>query len=79
MEWYRREISRCSGCGTVPDDWLDDRGRPKDDDDPTLPWKATRIYCHGCAQIEANDDPERKKKRRPGTLFGFRRKRSYEV
>jgi hypothetical protein len=46
-------------CGTVSEDWIDDRGRVKDD----LPYEDHSVYCAGCHLLEtARDDVPKDKK-----------------
>lgn len=42
----QREV--CSKCGTVDSDWLDGRGRYRDDP----PYEAVLFRCHGCRELE---------------------------
>jgi hypothetical protein len=50
---------RCPGCGTFPNDWINDLGRLVDDP----PFEAYAIACNGCRAIDMTqrdlpkDDP----------------------
>ena len=53
------EGERCSRCGTFPDEWLDENGRPPD----PPPWETTLHRCHGCAEIErSNEELDKQRK-----------------
>lgn len=47
--WLDHKASVCPECGTAADDWVDERGRHRDDPK----WEAVAVRCHGCSAIAA--------------------------
>lgn len=62
-EWLLRE--QCPRCGTLPEDWVDERNRPLDE--PV--WAAVARHCHGCDEMERLQ--EKVPKRIKGTYVAF--------
>jgi hypothetical protein len=50
IAWSIEERSRCSRCGTKPQDWLDERGRVLE----PPPYRATDRRCYGCATLDSH-------------------------
>lgn len=48
IAWKIHEASRCSSCGTYPEDWLDSEGRYID----PQPFVAKTIRCVGCQVLD---------------------------
>ena len=49
IEYMLHSKARCPGCGTFPDEWLAEDGRPH----PIDPYIATTVNCLGCETIAA--------------------------
>lgn len=45
--WLEHKTVSCPECGTIEADWVDERGRVRDDPK----WEAVTIRCPGCAAI----------------------------
>ncbi len=67
--WQAIEQERCSGCGTVTSDWLDEEGR----DVMPPPYVLETIRCIGCATIEAEKSRMDREKAGDGIKLFFRR------
>lgn len=48
LAWHDLQSSRCSHCGTYPDEWLDADGQIKD----PPPYTVDSTRCRGCLELE---------------------------
>jgi hypothetical protein len=74
IEWQLERTHRCPGCGTYPEEWMDDRGIPKN----PPPYVIDDKRCYGCLTIQEHKSREDVKNDTAGLLVGLKVNREDE-